>query len=74
MLTVQPSMYCLYCPLQDIMHFVMVVVICVVMTAMLVNIVFGVRVQTVASPGDAISRMFQCELLDTTNTPSYMPN
>lgn len=49
---------------QDIAHFAIVVVICVVMTAMMVNIVFGVRVQAVASPGDAISRMFECERLD----------
>lgn len=46
---------------QDTINFVIVVVLCVAMTAMMVNIVFGVRVQAVSNPGDAISRMFQCE-------------
>lgn len=47
--------------LQDVLNFIIVVVICVVMSAMMLCTVFGPRVAAVTSPTAAISQIFQCE-------------
>ena len=52
---------CAHAAPQDIINFILVVAVCVVMTAMLLCIAFGARVAAVASPVDAITRLFQCK-------------